>query len=133
MKYYLDTNIIIYAINNKFPEIKDHFCNIPAQSIVIPSIVMAEIEYGAKKSYDYEKTINTYRRFTDAFEKAEFSEKSAREYGAVRSYLEKAGTPIGSNDLLIAAIVKAEKGILVTHNVSEFERVPDLQIEDWTI
>lgn len=133
MKYYLDTNIIIYAINNKFPLIRDHFYNIPAQSIVIPSVVMAEIEYGARKSNDYEKTINVYKKFTDVFEKAEFNEKASAEYGIIRAALEKNGTPIGSNDLLIASIVKAENGILVTHNVGEFERVADLRFEDWTV
>lgn len=132
MKYYLDTNIIIYAINDRFPAIKDHFYNMPAQAIVIPSIVIAEIEYGAKKSNDYEKTINIYRRFTDSFEKAEFTEKAAGEYGIIRSALEKSGTIIGGNDLLIASIVKAENGVLVTHNINEFKRVDGLQIEDWT-
>lgn len=133
MKYYLDTNIIIYALKNSFPAIKDHFYNIPAQSLVIPTIVLAEIEYGARKSIDYEKTMVAYRAFMNSFDKASFTEKAAKEYGDIRASLEKSGRLIGNNDMLIAAIVRSEKGILVTHNTKEFERINNLQLEDWTI
>ena len=57
MKYYLDTNIIIYALNGKYPAIVPHFEHVPAMAIVIPSVVLAEIEYCARKSRDYAKTI----------------------------------------------------------------------------
>ena len=53
MKYYLDTNIIIYAMKNEYPNIKNHFLRVPSSSIVIPNIVLAEIEYGARKSKNY--------------------------------------------------------------------------------
>lgn len=133
MKYFLDTNIIIYSLKGSFPKIKSHFLKVPSQSIVVPSIVMAEIEYGARKSYDYQKTIQQYHLFTDIFEKISFSSSASSYYGDIRSRLEKNGTPIGANDLLIASIVLADKGILVTHNTREFCRIPELQIEDWTI
>lgn len=132
MLYYLDTNIIIYAIKNSFPEIKKHFSETPLQSIAIPSIVVAEIEYGAQKSFDYTKTISQYNRMTNLFEKVSFSDDAARLYGSIRNYLEKLGTPIGHNDLIIAATVLSKNGILVTHNTKEFSRVPGLRIEDWT-
>ena len=94
---------------------------------------MAEIEYGAMKSYNYEKTIKQYKMFTDVFEKVSFSEEACYYYGKIRSDLEKQGKIIGANDMLIASIVLAEKGILVTHNIGEFQRIKELQIEDWTI
>ena len=68
MKYYLDTNIIIYALNGKYPAILSHFEQVPAMAIVIPSVVLDEIEYGARKSRDYAKTIrlkNQRRHQTD--------------------------------------------------------------------
>lgn len=133
MRYYLDTNIIIYALKNTFPSIKSHFEKIPAQSILIPDIVMAEIEYGAKKTVDYNKTIQHYNQFTDIFLKEPFDYKCAKAYGIIRSTLEKQGTPIGANDMLIAATVLANKGILVTHNTKEFSRINGLLIEDWTL
>ena len=133
MKYYLDTNIIIYALKGSFPSIADHFRNTPAQSIVIPSVVMAEIEYGAQKSVNYDITIQKYRRFTDVFEKVPFSGHAVSAYGEIRSFLERSGTPIGPNNLMIAATVYSENGILVTHNTREFSRVPGLHIVDWTL
>lgn len=133
MKYFLDTNIIIYSLKGLYPQIKSHFLNVPSPSIVIPTIVMAEIEYGARKSYDYQKTIQQYKLFTDTFEKISFSQAASSYYGDIRSRLEKVGKPIGANDLLIASIVLADDGILVTHNTKEFSRIPELSLEDWTI
>ena len=133
MKYYLDTNIIIYAMKNEYPNIKNHFLKVPSSSIVIPNTVLAEIEYGARKSKNYKKTIDVYNQFTNVFEMAEFSIKAVKEYGNIRKDLEKQGKIIGPNDLIIAAIVKSEDGILVTHNTNEFSRVKGLNIEDWTI
>ena len=133
MKYFLDTNIIIYAIRNTFPSVKDYFLKVPAQAIVIPSVVIAEIEYGARKSFDYERTILLYDRFLDAFEKADFDERAAVEYGDIRADLERKGQPIRNNDLMIASIVRAQAGTLVTHNLHEFERVEGLRVVDWTV
>ena len=131
MKYYLDTNIIIYFINGKYSSIIDKIKKISSQSIVIPSIVLAEIEYGAKKSVDYNKTITKYRQFINVFSIEQFDMHAAQEYGMIRSSLEKAGNLIGPNDMLIASIVKANDGILVTNNVREFERIEGLHIENW--
>ena len=133
MKYYLDTNIIIYALKGQYPALPEHFKEIPSQSIVIPSIVLAEIEYGARKSNNYEITMSRYKQFMDVFIKVPFSEKAAIFYGQIRSDLERRGELIGPNDLMIASIVLAEDGILVTNNVKEFERVPKLRIENWTV
>ena len=133
MKYYLDTNIIIYAMKNEYPNIKNHFLKVPSSSIVISNIVLAEIEYGARKSKNYKKTIDVYNQFTNTFEMAGFSIKAVKEYGNIRKDLEKQGKTIGPNDLIIAAIVKSEGGILITHNTNEFSRVKGLKIEDWTI
>lgn len=132
MKYYLDTNIIIYAIKGQYPAIEEHFSHIPSQSIVIPTIVLAEIEYGARKSKDYYATINIYNQFTSVFDKAYFSEKAIGYYGKIRSELEHKGELIGPNDLIIASIVLAENGILVTNNTKEFSRIAGLQLENWT-
>ena len=91
MKYYLDTNIIIYALKGQYPALPEHFKEIPSQSIVIPSIVLAEIEYGARKSNNYEITMSRYKQFMDVFIKVPFSEKAAIFYGQIRSDLERRG------------------------------------------
>ncbi len=132
MKYYLDTNTIIYAVKGVYPELKERFRRVNAQSIVIPYIVAAEIEYGARKSHDYEKTMALYKRFLEVFPRESFSDKAAAEYGRIRAKLESVGTPIDPNDLIIAAIVSANDGILVTDNEKEFSRLEGLKIENWT-
>lgn len=60
-----------------------------------------------------------------------FPETAASEYGKICAFLQKRGTPIGTMDMLIAAHAKSNKMILVTNNVREFERIPDLRIENW--
>ena len=133
MKYYLDTNIIIYALNGKYPAIRPHFEQVPAMAIVLPSVALAEIEYGARKSRDYEKTIQLYRKFMHPFDVAPFTRHAAECYGRIRADLEAKGQIIGTNDLLIAATVMAENGVLVTHNTQEFSRISGLAVEDWTL
>ncbi|MBO4395238.1 MAG: PIN domain-containing protein [Eubacterium sp.] len=71
------------------------------------------------------------RVFIREFKTVPFSHEAAVRYGVIRNELERAGKPIGPNDLLIAATVLAECGILVTHNVNEFDRIDGLEIEDW--
>ena len=132
MKYYLDTNIVIYAIKGKYPNIIKRFLKVPYQSIVLPSIVIAELEFGAKKSANYKKVTKKYEEFINHFDEVSFDNKAAKIYADIRYDLEKKGAIIGPNDLIIAATVLANDGILVTHNVKEFNRVKDLKIEDWT-
>jgi tRNA(fMet)-specific endonuclease VapC len=62
-----------------------------------------------------------------------FDDPAAEEYGRIRSHLANQGIAIGPNDLIIAAIALANKLTLVTHNTSEFSRVPGLALEDWQI
>lgn len=132
MKYFIDTNIISYIIKGKYPKIIDHLKKVPAQSIVIPSIVKAELEFGARNSGNYEKIIIPYMQFLEPFDIKDFDNDSAYFYGQIRQELTEKGTPVGPNDLCIAAIVLANNGTLITHNTKEFSRIEDLRIEDWT-
>ena len=133
MKYYLDTNIISYASKGDNRYLLDCFLKNDPKDVVIPAIVLSEIEYGARKSVDYEKTMSGYRVFLRAFRIAPYTAKAALCTGKIRADLEKKGTPIGMNDTMIAGTVLAEDGVLVTHNVREFERVEGLKVEDWTV
>lgn len=132
MKYFIDTNIISYIIKGKYPKIIDHLKKVPAQSIVIPSIVKAELEFGARNSGNYEKIIIPYMQFLEPFDIKDFDNDSAYFYGQIRQELTEKGTLVGPNDLCIAAIVLANNGTLITHNTKEFSRIEDLRIEDWT-
>jgi tRNA(fMet)-specific endonuclease VapC len=131
MTYFLDTNICIYLINRKYPELAHRMLNYDADEIKLPSIVLAELQYGAEKSKKRDLTLLEIKRFTAPFDIVPFDASCAVSYGKIRSDLERAGTPIGPNDLQIAATVMSHGGILVTHNTKEFQRVPGLMIEDW--
>jgi tRNA(fMet)-specific endonuclease VapC len=95
----------------------------------VSSVVIHELRYGASKSA--RQAENHARIDALRFEVAPFDARDARQAGEVRAALERAGTPIGGYDLLIAGQALARDLVLVTRNVREFERVAGLRIEDW--
>ncbi|MBQ2080976.1 MAG: type II toxin-antitoxin system VapC family toxin [Treponema sp.] len=135
MIYCLDTNVVIDATNNKKIAhiVLSHFKKVTASDIIIPAIVIAELEFGARHSTDYDRNMKVVKEFLKDFKVIPFTEKEAEFYGRIRQQLTLDGTPIGSNDMLIAATALAHDTAIVTHNVSEFSRVKDLKIEDWTV
>jgi tRNA(fMet)-specific endonuclease VapC len=94
-------------------------------------VVKAELLSGAHKSQSRERTIEKLLRFFVEFESLSFDDSAAEAYGLIRSGLEIKGTPIGGNDLMIAAIAVANNATLVTNNTREFSRVPGLRFETW--
>lgn len=91
------------------------------------------MRYGIEKSAYPSKNERALLQFLSIWEVLPFDNAAALEYGKIRAFLQKRGTPIGPLDTLIAAYAKSEGLTLVTNNVRELERVPDLRIEDWTI
>jgi tRNA(fMet)-specific endonuclease VapC len=87
--------------------------------------------YGARKSRRVAHVLSSLAAFWAPLESLPFDDACAEQYGPIRADLEAAGTPIGANDLMIAAIAKRHDVTLVTHNVDEFIRVPGLRVEDW--
>ncbi|MBP5464112.1 MAG: type II toxin-antitoxin system VapC family toxin [Treponema sp.] len=133
MKYFIDSNVVIDAIRSKSAPIRGgHFEKVDAFQVEVPSIVIAELEYGARHSSNYEKRRNQYLEFIKDFSIAPFTDKEAEAYGRIRQQLTKDGTPIGGNDMLIAATALANGATVVTHNVGEFSKVKSLKVEDWT-
>lgn len=131
MTYMLDTNICIYAMKNKPENVLQRLKKELDNGICISSITLAELEYGMKHSSNPVKNEQALLRFLLPLTVLPFGAAAATEYGAIRAYLQSKGTPIGPLDMLIAAHAKAEDMILVTNNVAEFERVPELEIENW--
>jgi tRNA(fMet)-specific endonuclease VapC len=131
MKYLLDTNTCILYLNGRSENIKQKMTAVSQQDIVLCSVVKAELFYGAMKSLRPENNLAKQRKFTDSFVSLPFDDNSAEVYGQIRTQLAKAGTPIGPNDLLIAAIALANNLTLVTHNTREFSRIAILPCEDW--
>ncbi len=133
MSYLLDTNTCIQYLNGRSPLVKQRLERIPAQEIVVCSVVKAELFYGAMKSVNPARSLAKQKKFLNRFGSLPFDDQSAEIYGQIRAQLESQGTPIGPADLLIAAIAIANQTTLVTHNTREFSRVASLQIEDWEI
>lgn len=132
MKYILDTNICIYIIKKKPSQVFEKFKDLPLGSVGISSITLAELIYGVKKSAQSEKNQIALNQFLVPLDIVEFDANAAVEYGKIRAELERAGTPIGPLDMLIASHVKSLKLTLVTNNEKEFKRVDGLRIENWT-
>jgi tRNA(fMet)-specific endonuclease VapC len=129
--YFLDSNICLYYLKNQYPPLSRKLIALPPDKIKIPSIVEAELFTGVEKSAR-QFTREVWEAFFVPFEIIAFNHDAARQYAVIRAHLEQRGTVIGPNDLIIAATVLANNGVLVTHNVKEFQRVPNLVIEDWT-
>ena len=131
MNYFLDTNICIYYLNGKAPSITKKLLSHTPKDIKIPSVVVAELFYGAKKSTNYLVNISKLKVFLKPLEIITFDENAAECYGDIRTSLELAGKVISGNDMMIAATVLSRDGLLVTNNMKEFVRVPNLKIENW--
>lgn len=103
------------------------------QDVVVCSIVKAEMFFGAAKSATPEQSLAKQLAFFSALLSLPFDDVAATFYAHIRADLQRLVTPIGPNDTQIAAIALAHDLILVTHNTSEFQRVPNLKIEDWEV
>lgn len=133
MSYMLDTNICIYAIKNKPVQVLKKIKENLSDQLCISAITLAELEYGVEKSLYPEKNRADLFKFLSILDILPFNDSAAAEYGNICTYLQKQGTPIGIMDMLIAGHARAEKMILVTNNVREFKRVPNLEIENWAV
>ena len=101
------------------------------REIVVCSVVKAELFYGALKSARPAENLRKQQEFLRKFDSLPFDDRAAEEYGRIRSRLEKAGTPIGPNDLSIASIALAHDVTAVTRNLNDFKRVEGIKVEDW--
>jgi tRNA(fMet)-specific endonuclease VapC len=131
MRYLLDTNTCIAYLNGRAVGIRRRLQSLPPSEVALCSVVKAELLYGARKSTNPPAVLAKLGRFFGPFHSLPFDDAAAQAYGTIRAGLEQVGTPIGPNDLMIAAIAVAGGLTLVTHNTAEFRRVPGLAIEDW--
>lgn len=130
LRYVLDTNIVIYVIKRRPPEVREVF-NRQHGRMAISAITLAELAHGAEKSSDPPRNLAVIEDFCGRLEVLPYTAKAAMHFGSIRAALEARGTPIGLNDLHIAAHARSEGLTLVTNNLREFERVPGLLSENW--
>lgn len=130
MRYLLDTNICIYVINRKPPEVLAQFLAHEDEGIGISAVTAAELYWGVRKSGSA-RNLHALEKFLAPLEVADFDLAAAQAYGDLRAWLEAKGTPIGPLDTQIAAHALALGTTLVTNNQREFRRVPGLIVENW--
>lgn len=133
MKYLLDTNTCIRHLNQRSATITARLHALNDTDIAVCSVVKGELYLGAMKSRTLEATLSKQRNFVERFTSLPFDDEAALHYARIRAELEIVGTPIGGNDLMIAAIALANGLTLVTHNTREFGRIVGLKIEDWEV
>lgn len=130
LKYLLDTNIVIYVIKRRPIEVLGLF-NQQAGRMAMSTITLSELYHGAEKSAKVSQNLEVIEEFSSLLQVLPYTAKASAHYGSIRHSLEKAGLPIGVNDLHIAAHARSEGLVMVTNNVSEFARVPGLMVENW--
>lgn len=130
MPFLLDTNICIYALKQDRNVIAQLLSK-SREEILVSVITEAELRTGAAKSTSPIKTLRLVENFLRPLAVAEFTSEDAFAYAHVRAKLERAGTPIGPLDTLIAAQAVARNLTLVSNNEREFRRVSGLHLENW--
>ena len=127
----LDTNICIYLIKRKPPEVLRRFAAYTVGDLGVSSITSAELCYGAAKSDRSIQNQQALEQFLLPLIIAPFDDMAAQAYGRLRATLERKGMPIRALDTLIAAHALSLSIPLVTNNVAKFSRVPNLDVENW--
>jgi tRNA(fMet)-specific endonuclease VapC len=131
VRYLLDTNICIYVIKKQPPKVIAKIQSETIEDICVSTITLAELEHGVAKSAHQERNRLALLEFLTPFRILDFDQAAARHYGHIRSDLELRGIVIGPMDLLIAAHAQSKGLTLVTNNVREFQRIKDLDMENW--
>lgn len=131
----LDTNVVIGLINKRSAGLLSRFRAEQelGTRVIMPTMVLHELRYGIAKSVHMERNNAVLDRFlATPIEVAVFDRTDANDAGVLRAYLDRAGTPIGPYDLLIAAQTRRLEAVLITANRREFDRVPGLMVQDWS-
>ncbi|MQA42207.1 type II toxin-antitoxin system tRNA(fMet)-specific endonuclease VapC [Rugamonas aquatica] len=132
LKFMLDTNICIFTIRNKPAPVREMFIR-QHGLMCISTITLMELFYGVEKSAHPTRNLVEVEGFAARLEVLDFDSNAAAHAGQIRAELARAGTPAGPYDQMIAGHARSRGLIVVTTNQSEFERVPGLRVEDWTL
>jgi tRNA(fMet)-specific endonuclease VapC len=129
----LDTNACIQLWQRKNLTVRRHFSQYSPSDIALCSVVKAELLFGALRSEQKENNLQLLQKLFAPLQSFDFDDVAAEHYAQIRADLTVQGCLIGANDLMIAAIARANQVILITHNTGEFSRVQGLAVEDWEL
>lgn len=132
LRYMLDTNIVIYTIKNRPPEIKQQF-DAHLGHLCISTVTYSELAYGVEKSRDPHRNQQVVDGLVARLDVLPFDMAAASHLGQLRAELARMGRPIGHYDEMIAAHARSAGLIMVTNNLREFSRVPGLRLENWLV
>lgn len=128
--YLLDTNIVSDLLRHPGGDVARHIARLGDDQVCISIVVACELRFGAAKSGS-QRLARQLELVLGELEILSLEPPVEEHYADIRNTLERAGTPIGPNDLLIAAHARALGLTLVTGNLGEFSRVPGLLVENW--
>src|SRR5438874_7324045 len=131
MAFLLDTDTCIYALKQN-ENVLGQLLSTPREGVLVSVITEAELRTGAAKSSAPVKTLHLIENFLRPLTLIDFTSQDAIAYASVRAKLERAGTPIGPLDTLIASQAVGRGLTLATNNQREFRRVAGLALENWT-
>jgi len=132
LRYLLDTDIVIYLMHRRSEAVAARFARLRPVEVAISCVAFGELRYGAEKSTRRGDSIAALDELAKRIGVLPLDSSVSAEYGRIRAALEAQGTPLGNNDMWIAAHALATRLTLVTNNEREFRRVPELKIENWT-
>jgi tRNA(fMet)-specific endonuclease VapC len=130
-RYLLDTNICIYALSGRYPQVQGRIDRRAPGQIAMSVVVYGELQFGIARSNRREDAQLRLDALAQIVPVLPLSMEAAEHYGDIRARLARDGNLIGGNDLWIAAHARALNATLVTNNIREFERVPGLRLANW--
>lgn len=131
MTYLLDTDIFSAIARGRDAELLRRVENLRLEDLAVSLITIGEIRFGLALNPVAVKHLERIELLLDSMRRLPLSWNAIPHYAALRTRLQKKGTPIGPNDLWLAAHALAEDLTLVTANVREFARIPSLRVENW--
>lgn len=131
LRYLLDSNICIYALSGRHPQLRQRIDRLASGRVGMSVVVYGELQFGIAKSARRDDALLRLEAFTQVVPVIGLPASAGEHYGDIRAVLTAQGIPIGANDLWIAAHARATKLTLVTNNMREFARVKALKLENW--
>lgn len=130
-QYLLDTDTFSAIVKGQNPTILRRLETLNVGQAALSAVTRGEIAYGVRHMLPKPRTLQRINALLESFPTLELSAEVAHQYGELRAHLRTRGTPIGPNDLWIAAHALTNQYTLVTNNVGEFSRIPGIKLENW--
>ena len=131
LAYMLDTDISSYIMKQSNDAVRQRSEQVPVNETCISAITKSELMYGVQVSPRQQQDGRALAIYLRYMRVLDYGDAAASHYAEIRAFLKKTGAMIGANDLLLAAHARSLGLVLVTNNVREFGRVPDLVLENW--